>query len=434
MKISIFGLGYVGSVSLACLAKEGHDVIGVDVSQTKIDLINDGKGPIIEPGLNEYIAEGIMNRKIKAIYNAEYAVLNTDMSMICVGTPNEDNGELSLKFILQVLEEIALSLKLKDSFHLILIRSTVPPGSVRQAIELIEKISDKKYSKDFDVALNPEFLREGTAIYDYYNPPYTLVGTRNETSVTMLRNIYNQINAPFVETDISVAELIKFVNNSFHALKISFANEIGRLAKQLNTNGIDLMNIFMLDNKLNISKYYLNPGSAFGGSCLPKDTKALSFLGRKVGVEMPLLDNIINSNTAHITNIVNQIVSIGIKKVAFFGLAFKDNTDDLRESPIVAIIEALLGKGYSLKIYDEYVNFAKLYGSNKLYIEDKIPHISALMVSSPELISDMDLFIVTNKNQKFLNALNNLDKDKLVLDLAGIDKSQLVCNYQGICW
>ncbi len=435
MHISIFGLGYVGSISAACLSNEGHTVIGVDINEEKVSLINNGDSPIVEPYLDQYIATAVKSKKLLATTDVKMAVMNTDISIICVGTPNRKDGNLNLNFVFDVVKQIASILAQKQSFHLISIRSTVSPGTIKKIVELVEKTSGKHDQIDFDIASNPEFLREGSAIYDYYNPPYTLIGTNNKQSIALFQQMFQKVEARFIVTEPQVAEIMKFINNSFHALKVSFANEIGRLSKQLKLDGKEVMDIFMQDTKLNISTYYLNPGGAFGGSCLPKDTRALMALGYKEGLSMPLINNILDSNDKHIKYCIDSIAALQVNNIGFVGIAFKENTDDLRESPMVIIVEALIGKGYNIKIYDNNVNASKLLGSNKQYIENSIPHLSQLMVHSfAELSQHADLLVIGNNNEELNGLLKGLDKKKIIFDLSGINPTDLYCKYYGVCW
>ena len=373
MNISIFGLGYVGCVSLGCLAKNGHQVIGVDLNETKVDFINNGKATIVEKEIDNIIYEQHKLGNISATTDGIQTVVDTDVSFICVGTPSTSNGHLNLNSILKVAEEIGRGIREKNSFHAVVIRSTVLPGTNEKVSRIIEDVSGKKCNKNFSVISNPEFLREGSAVKDFYNPPFTLIGSNNKRSIEIMKKIYENINSPFITTDIKIAELIKYVNNAFHALKIIFANEIGNICRKQGINSHELMDIFCMDKKLNISSYYLKPGFSYGGSCLPKDLKALRTIAHDFYLESPVLENIEKSNELQKNIVYDQILNFSKEKVSFLGLSFKAGTDDLRNSPIIDIIERLLGKGFDVKIFDKNVHLSRLTGANKEYILKKIP-------------------------------------------------------------
>ncbi|HYM93842.1 MAG TPA: nucleotide sugar dehydrogenase, partial [Chitinophagaceae bacterium] len=363
MNISIFGLGYVGCVSIGCLAKNGHHVIGVDVSQVKVDQINSGKATIIEKDIDQIIAEQRAKGKIEATTNAIEAILRTDISIIAVGTPSSNKGHLNLDFIFKVAENIGLGLKEKNSFHTIAIRSTITPGTCDKFAGVVENISGKKRNVDFAIVDNPEFLREGTAVHDYYNPPLTLIGSDNTQAAQIVAELYRQLPGEIIITDLKIAEIMKYVNNTFHALKISFGNEIGNICSEIGIDSHKVMEIFCKDKQLNISSYYFKPGFAFGGSCLPKDLKGLQTLAHDLYVNVPLIDSISKSNESQINRSVEIIQQLGKKSIGFLGLSFKAGTDDLRNSPAVTVVETLLGKGYSIKIYDKNVLLSNLTGT-----------------------------------------------------------------------
>ena len=436
MDISIFGLGYVGAVSCACFAREGHKVIGVDISSSKVDLINSGTSPIIEKDLEKYIKQGVKKELIKASINLEPAILESELSIICVGTPSEANGNLNLQYVHQVCSDIAKIIKNKKTFHSIVIRSTVIPGTIQQCIRIIEEISGKIHKKDFGVASNPEFLREGTAIYDFLNPPYTMFGTLSEKTEMALRELYKNINAPIFCLKPEESEMIKYTNNNFHAMKITFANEIGNICKELGVDSHVVMDIVCQDKKLNLSPYYLKPGFAFGGSCLPKDVRGMNYTATKLNLKTPLLSSLIDSNKYQIERGLDLIYKTNKKKIGFLGFAFKAGTDDLRESPIVELIETLIGKGFDLSLFDNNVLMSKLLGKNKEYINNHIPHISLLL---KEEISDVfnhaDVIVIGNKSfdKELINGF--LKPSQIVIDLVRIDdKKESGENYEGICW
>ncbi len=433
MKISIFGLGYVGCVSLGCLAKNGNELIGVDISKTKVDLINEAKPTIVENQIDELIAVGVKNGSIKATMDYNEAVNNSEISIVCVGTPSTKEGHLNLDYIYSTAEQIGSVLKDKDSFHIIAIRSTVLPGTNERFGEIIEKSSGKNRNKDFTIISNPEFLREGTAVDDYFNPPVTVIGGDHENSVAKMAELYKEINAAIEIVDIRVAELIKYVNNSFHALKITFANEIGNISKRLGIDSHQVMKLFTMDKQLNISPYYFKPGFAYGGSCLPKDLKGLNALAHDKYLDVPVLNAISNSNELQKNSAYEIIISKELKKIGILGLSFKPGTDDLRYSPIVDVIEKLLGKGYDIRIFDKNVSLAKLIGQNKSYIQEKLPHISDLLVNDlSQLVEWAEILVFTYKDEIFENLEINHEKE--IVDLANYDYLKTQNNYEGICW
>ncbi len=436
MKISIFGLGYVGAVSAGCLATDGHDVIGVDPNRTKVDLINGGTTPIIEKDIGEMISKTVQEGKLRATIDVRDAVLNSDMSLICVGTPSQLNGNLDLSHVRKVCEQIGEAIKEKDSFHVVVARSTMLPGSMRAVvIPTLEQASGKKAGVDFGVCNNPEFLREGTAVYDYYHPPKTVIGETDERAGEMLVKLYEKMEAPMVRTDVETAEMVKYTDNTWHAVKVAFANEIGNICKAVGIDGHKVMEIFCQDTKLNLSPYYMKPGFAFGGSCLPKDVRALTYKARSLDLELPLLDSILPSNRKQVEKGVNMIVDKGNRKVGILGFSFKAGTDDLRESPLVDVIEHLLGKGYELKLYDKNVNLAALTGANQDYILNHIPHISKLMVNSmEEVLAFADTIVIGNGAAEFKQVPDLLKDGQIIVDLVRISKEQSGGQYDGICW
>jgi GDP-mannose 6-dehydrogenase len=437
MRVSIFGLGYVGCVSAACFAKAGHEVIGVDVNPTKVEIINSGKSPIIEAGIGELIAEVVGAKRLRATVDSADAVRNSEVSLVCVGTPSNANGSLNLKYLIHVCREIAEALKTKTEHHVVVIRSTILPGTVETAITpTLEGWSEKEAGKDFGVCVNPEFLREGTSLKDFFAPPFTLIGAQEENSARLVSDLYAHIDAPLIITPLKTAEMVKYVCNCFHALKISFANEIGNLCKSLGVDSHEVMNIFCKDRKLNLSSNYLKPGFAFGGSCLPKDLRALNYKAKELDVELPVLSSILQSNRLQIERAVEMVVRTGKRRIGVLGLSFKAGTDDLRESPIVALIETLIGKGFQIAIYDRDVSLARLFGANKEYIENEIPHISQLMRASIEEVSELsEVLIIGNKSEEFGQHDSLLKSGQQVIDLVRLfDKQSTDDSYQGICW
>ncbi len=430
-------MGYVGAVSAGCLANDGHDVIGVDPNQTKVDLINSGKSPIIEKDIGEMILAGAENQKLRATTDVAHAVAQSDISLICVGTPSQLNGNLDLTFVRRVCEQIGAALKEKTGFHVVVARSTMLPGSMRNVvIPALEQYSGKTAGKDFGVCNNPEFLREGTAVFDYYNPPKTVIGETDSVAGDLLVKLYANMDAPMVRTDVETAEMVKYTDNNWHAVKVAFANEIGNLSKALGIDGHQVMAIFCKDTKLNLSPYYMKPGFAFGGSCLPKDVRALTYKAKSLDLELPLLSSLMPSNQLQIQKGFDMITAYGRKRLGFLGFAFKAGTDDLRESPLVEVIEALLGKGYEMKLFDRNVNLAALTGANKDYILNHIPHISRLMVDSmQEVLEFAEVIVIGNGAAEFKTVLDELRPGQVVVDLVRVvpNKSE-TGRYDGICW
>ena len=437
MNISIFGMGYVGAVSAACLSSDGHTVIGVDPNPTKVGLINQGLAPIIEKDLDALLVAGVTSGRLEATSDAEYAVTNTTISFISVGTPSQANGNLDLSFVERVCQDIGSVLRNKDDFHVVVIRSTMLPGSMRDVvIPTLENISGKKAGANFGVCNNPEFLREGTAIYDYYNPPKTVIGEIGITSGELLARLYSDLSAPLIRTDIETAEMVKYTDNVWHAVKVGFANEIGNLCKTIGIDGHDVMDIFCQDTKLNLSPYYMKPGFAFGGSCLPKDVRALNYKAKSLDLELPIIGNILTNNAKQIDRGVAMITDKGNKKVSILGFSFKAGTDDLRESPLVEVIERLIGKGYELCLYDKSVSLARLTGANKDYILNAIPHISSLMVETlDEAISHGQTIVIGNGASEFKNIMTMTNEEQVIVDLVRIVNHRSIAGrYDGICW
>lgn len=436
MKISIFGLGYVGAVSAGCLATDGHQVVGLDPNQTKVDLINQGVTPIIEKDIGDMIASAVNSGHLRATTDVREAVMNSDISLICVGTPSQLNGNLDLSYVRRVCEEIGSALKKKDSFHVVVGRSTMLPGSMRSmVIPTLEASSGKRAGVDFGVCNNPEFLREGTAVYDYYNPPKTVIGESDAHAGDMLVELYKNMNAPLIRTDIETAEMVKYTDNNWHALKVTFANEIGNICKAVGIDGHKVMEVFCQDTKLNLSSYYMKPGFAFGGSCLPKDVRALSYKSKNLDLDLPVLNAIMPSNQRQIERAISMVVNKNNRKIGILGFAFKAGTDDLRESPIVDVIEYLIGKGYELKLYDKNVNLAALTGANRDYILNHIPHISKLMVDNvQEALDFAETIVIGNCSEEFKPVPANLKSGQTVVDLVRIVQHTSCEQYDGICW
>ncbi|MCO7564447.1 UDP-glucose/GDP-mannose dehydrogenase family protein [Pseudomonas sp. S 311-6] len=435
MNISIFGLGYVGAVCAGCLSARGHHVLGVDISQAKIDLINQGKSPIVEPGLEQLLLDGVRQGRLRGTTDVQAAILTTDLSLLCVGTPSKKNGDLDLVYMEAVCREIGTALRDKDSRHTVVVRSTVLPGTVKNVvIPILEQHSGKLAGIDFGVAVNPEFLRESTAIQDYDFPAMTVIGELDSHSGDLLESLYQGLDAPVIRKSVEVAEMIKYTCNVWHATKVSFANEIGNIAKASGVDGREVMDVVCQDHKLNLSRYYLRPGFAFGGSCLPKDVRALTYRASQLDVEHPLLASIMASNRSQVEHAFDMIERQDKRKVALLGLAFKAGSDDLRESPLVTLAEKLIGKGYDLRIYDANVEYARVFGANRDYIESKIPHVSSLLHSDLErVIDEAEVIVLGNNDERFSRALE-AGTGKQVIDLVGFMPGVSDTQRQGICW
>lgn len=437
MKLSIFGLGYVGCVSAACFADAGHEVIGVDVNELKAEIINNGRSPIVEPGIEEMIARSVKEKRLRATVDVTDAVINSDISMICVGTPGNHNGSLDLTYVKRVCQQIGEAIELKGRYHIVAIRSTMLPGTIEQTvIPTLEVYSGKRAGRDFGIAINPEFLREGSSIHDFNHPPFTLIGADDEDAAGPLRRLYAHTDAEIISTGIKEAEMVKYACNCFHALKVTFANEIGNICKALAVDSYKVMEVFCKDTKLNLSPYYLKPGFAFGGSCLPKDLRAITYKAKELDVETPLLGSVQISNRQQVERAIDMVLQTGRKNVGVLGLSFKSGTDDLRESPMVALIETLIGKGLKLSIYDRDVELAKIFGANKQYIEREIPHISSLMCPElNEVIDGSEVIIIGKKEDEFRALSDKLNNGRVIIDLVRLfDPADSRKSYQGMCW
>ncbi len=436
--ISVFGLGYVGSVTAACFSSKGHKVLGIDVATEKVELMAAGKTPIFEPGIQEMITEAHAQGRLTATTDINEAVLGSEISFICVGTPSQANGKLDLKGIRHVCEQIGASLRHKDTFHVVVTRSTILPGTTADVITpALEAASGKKAGRDFGVATNPEFLREGSAIKDFLNPPMTVLGVDDAESEALLKALYAWVPAELFAVPVPSAEMVKYACNTFHALKVAFANEVGTLCKHAGVDTEAVTKIFLSDKQLNISPYYLNPGFAFGGSCLPKDVRALTYRGKELDCKLPLLDSIMPSNHEHIERSALSIMAHGKKKIGMLGLSFKSGTDDLRESPQVLLIKKLLGEGYQAQIWDENVYMGRLIGSNRQFIADNIPHLGSLLTNDLEaVLRECEIVLIgTRVDKAKLESL--LQPHHIVIDLINLHKHNRVSHegeYEGICW
>ena len=437
MKICVLGMGYVGVVSAACLASAGHEVVGIDPSAVKVDMINEGKSPIVEKDIGRMIRDQVANARLSASTNPMEAIRQADICFVCVGTPSQANGGIDLTYVRRVCEEIGAVLRHHPAAPVIVIRSTILPGTMRSmVIPTLEEHSGKRAGIDFGVCFNPEFMREGTAVKDFQSPPKTVIGELGSASGDVLAQLYVDIPGPLIRTSIETAEMVKYADNCWHALKVGYANEIGNICKQVDVDGHAVMDIFCQDNKLNISPYYLKPGFAFGGSCLPKDLRALLYTAKRLDLSLPILSSILPSNQLQIERAVQAVVDKGKKKIGILGLSFKAGTDDLRESPVVELCERLIGKGYELSIYDRNVSIASIRGANRDYILNHIPHISRLMVPSQgEVMSRAETIVIGNAAEEFRDVPERLLYGQTIIDLVRIGQARSIAGtYEGICW
>ena len=438
MRVSVFGLGYVGAVSCGCFANDGFEVIGVDVSPTKVAMMNEGRSPIVEERIGDLLAAAVRDGRLRATTDVANAVLESDLSVVSVGTPGSPNGRISLDAVGRVSTQIGEALARKRGRHLVVVRSTVLPGSVRgTVVPAIERASGRTLGDDLGVCFNPEFLREGSSVEDHYNPPYTLIGSWNEKDGEQAASLYTKVKAPIHHVSIETAEMVKYACNAFHALKITFANEVGMLAQACDVDSRAVMNLVCADTKLNISPKYLMPGFAFGGSCLPKDLRALLYRAREADVELPMTRSILTSNRHQIDRAIETVVGLKKRRVSLLGISFKAGTDDLRESPLVTLAEALIGKGLDVRIYDSEVSLARLVGANKEYIEREIPHIASLLVNDLDaVVAHGEILVIGNGSAVFRTLPAHCRSGQVVFDLAGIPglKDAPGIDYRGVTW
>ena len=436
--VSIFGLGYVGSVTAACLAAQGHSVIGVDLNPNKVELLNAGRSPIVEPRMGELVEQAHIASRLRATTDSAEAIMQTEISYLCVGTPSLRSGKLDLGHVEPVCSDIGQVLKRKDAFHLVVLRSTVLPGTAENIIiPALERTSGKRLGRDFGVCVNPEFMREGSAVADFMEPSMTIIGAAETLHAIRLRELYAWAPGQIFETSFRSAEMVKYVCNTWHALKVAFANEMGTLAKALKVDAAEVTEIFTADDKLNISASYLKPGFAFGGSCLPKDVRALSYRAKELDLKLPLFESIIPSNDEHLRRAIEIVLDTGKKNVAVLGLSFKAATDDLRESPQVQLVKHLLGEGYKLKIWDENVFLGRLIGSNRDYIEKTIPHIGSLLENDLEkILRNAEVVVIGTRGIVRDELQKHLRTDHVIIDLVNLEKARRPAtdNYEGICW
>ena len=424
MNISVFGMGYVGLVTSACLAKQGHRVIGVDVNAAKVDLLNSGQSPLLESSVEQMVRAVVSGGLLRATHSPIEAVINSELSLVCVGTPTFKNGRLNISGIEKVARELGRALRHKDAFHTIAIRSTILPGTTEDLIlPILETESAKRIDRDFAVCYNPEFMREGTSVRDFHTPPFTVIGARDTSHAERLGELYGFTRGRIIYTTIRLAEMLKYACNAFHALKIAFANELGTLAQGAGVDPYALMDVFVSDDKLNISPTYLKPGFAFGGSCLPKDLRAMLYCSKQQDLDLPLLNSILCSNDAHLNRALDLVLSTNKKHIAVLGLSFKAGTDDLRESPIVTLVKCLLGEGRLVKIYDPQVELSTLVGANREFVEQTIPHVRALLQPSIQsVITDSDVVLVSREGDEFGDLSKYLRSEQIVIHLAHLNK------------
>ncbi len=438
MKISIFGLGYVGTVSGACLADRGHIVFGVDKSREKVDALNAGESPILEPGLDAVIRRTVVRGSLRATTDAEEAVLKSDLSLVAVGTYSSADGSVDLRSLYAVVEQIGQALRRKPSFHSVVIRSTVPPGTTRVALARLERTSGKRLGRRLGIGMNPEFLREGQALEDFYHPPFIIAGAAARRKAAMLKKLYGSIRAPFYTTEPELAEIIKYGCNAFHALKVSFANEMGRVCSACGIDGLRLMEIFCRDRILNISERYLKPGVPFGGSCLPKDLRGFTSFSKSKGVQVPLLDSVLESNDSHFAEILKRIERTGKRRIGLLGITFKEHTDDLRESPLLKLLRCLIDRDYRVKVYDANILKRRLVGTNLEILQRLVPEYDKVKADTIEaLIKGSDLLVITNGQYREDKSLKKLLRTSkiMVLDLHGGYRGLVSPEkYQGLCW
>jgi len=438
-KVSIFGLGYVGSVTAACLVRLGHQVVGVDINSDKVKMIESGRSPIVEPGLEELVASGRQACRLHATTDVLSAILQSEISLVCVGTPGQPNGKLDLNHVKRVCHEIGEALRRKSECHWVVLRSTILPGTTESVIiPILEEACGKRAGTDFAVCYNPEFIREGTAVADFLEPPLTVFGAANQCHLQPLRDLYEDLPGGALETSLAAAEMVKYACNAFHAVKVGFANELGTLCKSLGVDAYVVTEVFTSDRRLNISTAYLSPGFAFGGSCLSKDLRALTYRAKELDLCLPLLEGVLPSNFRHIERAAEILLRAKIRRVGVLGLGFKTGTDDLRESPLVQLIKRLIGEGLQVRIWDPDVSLGRLVGSNRRYIEEVIPHIGSLLFPTlEEVVQSAEAVVIGTKavNQQALQSLLRLEQT--VIDLVNLNPAQRLngpFRYEGICW
>lgn len=440
MNVCVVGLGYVGCVSAACFAEFGHQVVGVDANPGKVRLVSQGIAPIVEDRISELMKEQVLKGCLTATTDLNAAVIKSELVLVCVGTPSSPDGSLDFSQIERSCVEIGTALKNKKAYTSVVIRSTVLPGVVQEiAMPTLEAYSGKKIGKDFGFALNPEFLREGTAVYDFYHPPKTVIGEVDKKTGDLLEAFYQSLPAPLIRIGIAEASMIKYADNAFHAIKVAFANEIGRLCKKFDIDSRIVMNVFVQDTKLNLSPVYLRPGFAFGGSCLPKDIRAITRHARHADVKLPLIEAALESNSEHIQFATDIVKKDSSKRVGILGISFKEGTDDLRESPVVELAQRLLDEGYKLSIFDKNVSTARKNGSNNDYLKKNVPDLEKMLTDSVEdVLNESDVVIIGNRNKEHEVVLGELRNGHRIVDLSGLENANQEnlseVKYEGICW
>ena len=438
MRVVVVGLGYVGSVCSACLASRGHSVVGVDTSAYKVDQIANGRSPIVEKGLETLIAEASAAGRLTATTRIADAMPGAELVLICVGTPSGADGGLDLSHVRRATAEVGAALAHSDGFTTVVIRSTMLPGSVEgELVPALEEASCGRAGRDFGIAYNPEFLREGTAIADFFGADYTVVGTDDPRSADALRRLYDGVGGELLVTPIRTAEMLKYVNNAYHALKVTFANEVGRICKREGIDSHEVMALFCRDTRLNLGATYLLPGFAFGGSCLPKDLRALNQRARRHDLVLPVIASILSSNDRQVEEAIRLIERLRRRRLGFLGLSFKAETDDLRESPILRVIGTLVGKGHSVLLHDPNLDMERVLGANRRFVEDEVPYLpERLRTSVEEVVSESDVIVVSNRASVYANVGAMLRAGQAVVDLAhAVDRRTVTHGeYHGLAW
>jgi GDP-mannose 6-dehydrogenase len=437
MRIAVFGLGYVGCVTGACLAQMGHEVCGVDISPAKVHMINQGHAPLKERGVERLVSQMVRSGKFRATLDPAEAIEPAEISLVCVGTPSGKGGSADLDYVLRAVSEIGAALRRHQGFHTMAVRSTMPPGTMEQfVIPVLEQSARQKTGARLHVCFHPEFLREGSSIEDFFNPPHTIIGIPHPGGASQIVKLWRPIKAPLYLTSFKVAEMLKYADNAFHALKVSFANEVGAISKTLGIDGREVMGIFAEDRKLNLSPLYLIPGFAFGGPCLPKDLRALEKIAEDGGIETPLVSSILKSNLRHLIRARDLILSTGKRRLGVLGLVFKSDTDDLRESPACQLVRELVNARKQVRVYDPQVNLERLIGANRAYVEDELPELPSLLAHSlDEVLAASEVIVISGTHPEFATAVRRLRKNQMAIDLVGLaPPTTSRAAIKGLCW